>query len=783
MKPFLIRYDTILFHMRDQYGRTSLHLAVLNAANDKVLEGIIRSNTLLINARDKFHATPLHYASTQATVDILIQYGASVDAADNNAYNSEFFLEYLDLIEWNREQMKPASQLKCTLRGLEPIHYAVARNNVEVVRALVAHGADVNSNRNELGMSPVHFAYTVAMLECLATATVSCNVYASDADSDCNRLDIRAQNSCQQTVLHTIVHHPSTTTATMEYLLYHSNCYGCARPQSVVPPLLPQVRGERDITEVEAATEVQRNDVISLVKATDCFKHCPMHYCRTLAAYESLDQMIPRPYGPCAAQASFFHIWAKMCRHGVVCTDLIEKLVSCNYVLNNFVWRHKYSGRHTTVLNHVKSAALTEALILHGAMVNYEGKYGSSPDAAGSIQYFNSSTFTPLHSVRSVDIARTLIDHGAKINIVSRVHDGLHVTPIMCVRSTDTVELLLDAGAIIPRLWYIKDGVGSLIGTSVTNSNSSSDVHGGGGGGGGVGASANNAGNCNSENCMCTHAGCSNCCHQSSNSNSAIRSSNLTGITTAISASAVVYGAGSVPTRILNPTANLLCNGFSFRRLGRYIMYKSEKLFHRYVNSNGDGVGTGHNTVNIPPLGVVGALPNLAASVNSAGNAPAGTTSNNHNNNHGLPSGAALGPSKSRAYANSNPVFMSTESFWTYYTVAENELVQLFLLIQWFEGRAYSTGQQVSVGYSNNGNRHLNRLAKFLNFPVYRSCTTTNSLNISYDSSSNSFNHSRSRSIPDHVLLLHTAKSVRVLEYAINKGYDDVNHREACTGK
>ena len=131
---------------------------------------------------------------------------------------------------------------------------------------------------------------------------------------------------------------------------------------------------------------------------------------------------------------------------------------------------------------------------------------------------------------------------------------------------------------------------------------------------------------------------------------------------------------------------------------------------------------------------------------------------------------------------------MSTDAFWNYYTVAENELVQLLLLIQWFEGRAYVSGGQISTGFTNNSQSSpLDKLTRFLHLSVVEYAWGHNSSTSAVDSlaptHSSGYNHCRSRSIPGHVLLLHTAKSARVLEYAINKGYHDVNQREEHTGE
>ena len=42
-------------------------------------------------------------------------------------------------------------------QGITPLHYAVAFNNIEVVRLLIAHQAPINAKTND-GMTPLHLA-------------------------------------------------------------------------------------------------------------------------------------------------------------------------------------------------------------------------------------------------------------------------------------------------------------------------------------------------------------------------------------------------------------------------------------------------------------------------------------------------------------------------------------------------------------------------------------------------------------------------------------------------
>ena len=90
-----------------------------------------------------------------------------------------------------------------------------------------------------------------------------------------------------------------------------------------------------------------------------------------------------------------------------------------------------------------------------GAMINYDDSYGSTMNSASSMINYLSCSLTPLHTVTNLDIAIELINNGAKINIISHIHNGSYITPIMNISNIKIVELLLNHGAIIPKLWYI----------------------------------------------------------------------------------------------------------------------------------------------------------------------------------------------------------------------------------------------------------------------------------------------------------------------------------------
>lgn len=96
-------------------GYSPLHLALLHSKED-IVECLINAGAD-VNTRTSFKATPLHFAATERSFAILIEKGAEIDAKDNEGNTS--------------------------------LHYAIKGNKMEVVRALIKAGADVNTTNTK----------------------------------------------------------------------------------------------------------------------------------------------------------------------------------------------------------------------------------------------------------------------------------------------------------------------------------------------------------------------------------------------------------------------------------------------------------------------------------------------------------------------------------------------------------------------------------------------------------------------------------------------------------
>lgn len=111
------------------YQIMDLHTAVKQ--NDVAQVAKILQEGADVNQLDKFNHTPLHYANVD-TAKLLLDADADVNA---------------------RQTDRPSGDYGCT-----PLHYAAEDNNIELIKLLIAHGANVNM-ATERGWTALHMAY------------------------------------------------------------------------------------------------------------------------------------------------------------------------------------------------------------------------------------------------------------------------------------------------------------------------------------------------------------------------------------------------------------------------------------------------------------------------------------------------------------------------------------------------------------------------------------------------------------------------------------------------
>ncbi len=78
--------------------------------------------------------------------------------------------------------------------GLTPLHVAVGKDHVEIVRLLVKSTADVNA-KNDWGSTPLHYALTKEIAELLITAGADVNAKDEDGDTPVDWADRRNQTA------------------------------------------------------------------------------------------------------------------------------------------------------------------------------------------------------------------------------------------------------------------------------------------------------------------------------------------------------------------------------------------------------------------------------------------------------------------------------------------------------------------------------------------------------------------------------------------------------------
>jgi cytohesin len=154
-------------NVRDEKGRTPLHHAVKDNRLD-IVKLLVESGAD-VNAPDNYGLTPLHYAvhsGYEKLVDFLLRHGADPNAKDIGGYTplhiSAFEghpatiilpLELGDSSEEPETYMRIAKLLiksgaDVNMKnngGRTPLHAAVLRNRIDIVRLLLESGADPNA--------------------------------------------------------------------------------------------------------------------------------------------------------------------------------------------------------------------------------------------------------------------------------------------------------------------------------------------------------------------------------------------------------------------------------------------------------------------------------------------------------------------------------------------------------------------------------------------------------------------------------------------------------------
>lgn len=166
----------------DTHGYQPLHWAA-KMGNDKEVECLLKDprKKSFINGRGEYDRTPLHMAVFNRWIDIaalLIKNGADVNAQSNDEEQGVTPLHYA-VEQGNLEMVRLLTsfeQLNVNIKnskGFTPLHYSLIDGNDDIAYLLFDRGADVNAQTSKEGglLTPLHCAVEKGNLEMVKMLT------------------------------------------------------------------------------------------------------------------------------------------------------------------------------------------------------------------------------------------------------------------------------------------------------------------------------------------------------------------------------------------------------------------------------------------------------------------------------------------------------------------------------------------------------------------------------------------------------------------------------------
>lgn len=163
-------------NIKDIKGRTPLHYAT-RRGHGTVIKVLISVSTCNVNEPDNDQTTPLIMAALQGNADIcetLIFRGADIEKRDINDMtalmwaSAEGHTQVAKVLLKSAQRHGPENEIAYIRapdkEGNTALHLAVQNGSLAVVNLLLSHGADVNSQKNNLA-TPLHLAATCGFLD------------------------------------------------------------------------------------------------------------------------------------------------------------------------------------------------------------------------------------------------------------------------------------------------------------------------------------------------------------------------------------------------------------------------------------------------------------------------------------------------------------------------------------------------------------------------------------------------------------------------------------------